>query len=148
MQAKKNIIKLDFYGSITDLYNAADIFIMPSYFEGWSIAATEALYCGLPIIHSKCGSAIELVRFGQNGLMISNPAGEIENCSTEKLNESMGNRVPVNTNELYSAMKEIATNLLYWKERRSLIASSALQIYSKKSMIDSYIKCFEEIVTK
>lgn len=144
LDSKEHIIKLDYYREITDLYNASDIFVMPSYYEGWSIAATEALYCGLPVIHSKCGSALELVKDGENGLMINNPAGDIAVCNAEKLFEYMGNRVPFNTEELVNAMSKLAADLPKWKEKRGMISAAALQEFSREKMIRGYIECFDE----
>ncbi len=146
LDSKKHIIKLEYYESISDLYNAADIFLMPSYFEGWSIAATEALYCGLPIIHSKCGSGIELTENGENGLLISNPAEDIQSCSSENLMESMGTRVPSNTNELVNAMAKMADKLDIWKEKQWRITTRSLKNYSKKRMVECYIECLNHIL--
>lgn len=144
LDSKEHIIKLDYYRKITDLYNASDIFVMPSYFEGWSIAATEALYCGLPIIHSKCGSALELVKDGENGMMIENPIGDITACSVEQLVEYMVNRVPTNTEELLKAMSVMTMNLSEWKGKRGMISATALQDFSREKMIKSYIDCFDQ----
>lgn len=146
LSSKDHIIKLPYYREIADLYYASDIFVMPSYFEGWSIAATEALYCGLPVIHSRCGSAIELTDNGNNGIIISNPAGNISHISAEKLNETMGCRVPENTDELIHAMKSIADNLSVWEKKKASNAAKNLMKYSVKNMIDSYIDCFTQII--
>lgn len=146
LDSKEHVIKLDYYKEIGSLYNAADVFIMLSYFEGWSIAATEALYCGLPIIHSMCGSALELVQDGKNGILVSNPVGDILNCTHDELITAMGNRMPGNTDEVVRAMKCLTDNLEEWRARRSSISSSAIQQFSKDRMIDGYISCFEEIL--
>lgn len=144
LECKDHIIKLEYHRDVAALYNAADVFVMPSYYEGWSIAATEALYCGLPIIHSKCGSAIELVKDGQNGVLIANPAKDILTGSSEKLMQDLGNRVPENTEELFKAMSKMAGELGKWKLKRGLISAEAIQDFSKEKMIDSYITCFDE----
>jgi len=147
LNCKQHIIKLGYHEDIAGLYNASDVFVMPSYFEGWSIAATEALYCGLPIIHSYCGSAIELVDEGKNGIMICNPAGNIEEYESNQLFEKMGNRVPANTVELVSAMKAMTDNKDYWAANRHSIASRSLVKYSKEYMIDKYMDSFCEVIS-
>jgi 2-polyprenyl-3-methyl-5-hydroxy-6-metoxy-1,4-benzoquinol methylase/glycosyltransferase involved in cell wall biosynthesis len=144
LESKDHIIKLNYYQSIADLYNAADVFVMPSYFEGWSIAATEALYCGLPIIHSKCGSAIELVKNGENGILIENPEPDIMNCGKEKLITDMQKRAPENTEELVAAMKNIDSNIYEWRDKRGKISANSLRDFSKCKMIDTYIHSFEK----
>lgn len=144
LDSNKHIIKLDYYQDIADLYNAADVFVMPSYFEGWSIAATEALYSGLPIIHSRCGSAIELIKNGENGILISNPEKDIMSCSKEKLITDMQKRVPENTEELVDAMKKMDCSIDRWREKKGKISSHALADFSKTKMIDKYIECFSD----
>src|SRR5262249_50773029 len=42
-------------------YWMADAFVMPSYWEGWSLALTEAAYSGLPIVATDVGGARELL---------------------------------------------------------------------------------------
>ena len=148
LESKEHIIKLNYYQNIADLYNAADVFVMPSYFEGWSIAATEALYCGLPIIHSKCGSAIELVKNGENGILIENPEKDILTSSKEKLIMDMQKRVPENTEELVFAMKNINDNIDKWREKRGQISFNALRDFSKKKMVTEYLEKFNDIINK
>jgi glycosyltransferase involved in cell wall biosynthesis len=43
------------------LLDAGDAFLLDSFFEGWSVAATEALGAGLPLVLSDVGGAEELV---------------------------------------------------------------------------------------
>ena len=42
-------------------YQMADTFLLPSYWEGWSLALNEALAAGLPIVASDVGAARDLV---------------------------------------------------------------------------------------
>jgi len=55
---------------IPDLLAAMDIFVMPSYSEGLCRALLEAMAAGLPVIASKVGGMLELVRHEENGLLI------------------------------------------------------------------------------
>ena len=143
---KSNIIKLNYHREIGDLYKAADIFIMPSFFEGWSIAATEALYSGLPIIHSMCGSGKELVDNGKNGILISNPAGDITSWTAEQLMEKMNAVDSGNVDEMVEAMTEMTRNLQEWKNQRGEISQRSIMSYSQEKMIDAYIEIFREVV--
>lgn len=47
--------------------NAADIFIMGSYFEGWSTALVEAIACANPCVVTNFSSAHDLIKNGENG---------------------------------------------------------------------------------
>ncbi len=50
------------------LYNLADLFIFPSWYEGFGLPALEAMACGAPVIASDRGSLPEVV--GEGGLTI------------------------------------------------------------------------------
>jgi phosphatidyl-myo-inositol dimannoside synthase len=52
---------------IIDVYRAADVFVLPSYNEGMSVALLEAMASGLPVIVTPTGGTPELVQDGING---------------------------------------------------------------------------------
>jgi glycosyltransferase involved in cell wall biosynthesis len=55
---------------VPDLLNAMDIFVLPSYSEGVSLALLEAMAAGLPVIATAVGGLPEVVTDGENGLLI------------------------------------------------------------------------------
>ena len=56
------------YDSIASYYAAADVFVMPTLEDNWSLVVPEAMACGLPILCSKYnGCWPELVHTGGNG---------------------------------------------------------------------------------
>ena len=55
--------------NVIELMKASDIFVMPSRFEGLSVAMTEAMACGLPIIASDAPGLRTFIIHGQNGLL-------------------------------------------------------------------------------
>jgi len=64
------------------LLTAGDVFVLNSFFEGWPVAATEALAAGLPLVLSEVGGATELVsRDPQFSIMTPNPAGDAAGIS-------------------------------------------------------------------
>ena len=81
------------------ILSASDFFILNSFFEGWSVAATEALLMGLPLIHSDCGSAAELVGQGQNrrGVVVPNPAADPLDLDWPLVAREMAQQMHVNT---------------------------------------------------
>jgi glycosyltransferase involved in cell wall biosynthesis len=52
------------------LFDAADVFVLPSYSEGFSLAILEAMFHGLPVITSRAGGSPDVVRDGDNGLVV------------------------------------------------------------------------------
>ena len=48
---------------------AADVFVNPSYYEGFSIAVVEAMACGLAPVISPVGGIVEYVVAGKNALL-------------------------------------------------------------------------------
>ncbi|MBU4231665.1 MAG: glycosyltransferase family 4 protein [Proteobacteria bacterium] len=55
---------------VPDLLNAMDIFVLPSYSEGLSLALLEAMAAGKPVIATAVGGTPEVVTEGDNGLLI------------------------------------------------------------------------------
>ena len=50
--------------------NAADVFVMGSFTEGWSTTLVEACACGVPCVVTDFSSASEMIANGQNGYVI------------------------------------------------------------------------------
>jgi glycosyltransferase involved in cell wall biosynthesis len=59
-----------------DLYNLADLYVMPSRGEGFGFVFLEAMACGVPVIASKLDGGREAVLDGKLGLLVdpTNPA--------------------------------------------------------------------------
>lgn len=59
---------------------SADIYVGTSLFEGFSLAALEAMSCGLPVIFTKAGGVSDIVLNNENGYLCDFDADEIANC--------------------------------------------------------------------
>jgi glycosyltransferase involved in cell wall biosynthesis len=59
-----------------DLYNLADVYVMPSRGEGFGFVLLEAMACGVPVIASRLDGGREAVRGGALGQLVdpTNPA--------------------------------------------------------------------------
>ncbi len=64
---------LGYYPQIADCYAAADLFVLPSYYDPCSLVVFEALACGLPVITTACNGAGELIEPGREGFVIPSP---------------------------------------------------------------------------
>jgi glycosyltransferase involved in cell wall biosynthesis len=51
-------------------YRSSDALIFPTLCDGWGMVVTEAWSRGLPVITTDCAGAADLLRNGQNGLLI------------------------------------------------------------------------------
>ena len=52
-------------------YNAADVCVLPSYYESFGLAALEAAACGRPVVASKVGGLTTVVKDGETGYLVS-----------------------------------------------------------------------------
>ncbi len=101
-----------FLGGVKDIerfYAAADIFIMPSLFETFGIAAIEALACGLPVIVGRGAGVSSAIEQEKVGKVIDVPAdpeklaelieetamAEKELKSSGKIDQKRGKRIQV-----------------------------------------------------
>lgn len=86
---KENIENVTFLGQRNDVENIlpyADLFILPSFSEGLSIALIEALACGLPVIGSNIAGMKEVIT-PQVGLLINpHKPSSIKNAIDKILN--------------------------------------------------------------
>ncbi|MEO6596285.1 MAG: glycosyltransferase [Planctomycetota bacterium] len=56
-------------GDVAACHAAADVFVLPSYWEGCSLAVWEAIVAGLPLVLADVGAAAEQIRYGRGELV-------------------------------------------------------------------------------
>jgi len=108
------------YEDLPGLYNAAELFVFPSIYEGFGIPALEAMACGIPVITSNSSSLPEIV--GETGVMVD----------------------PYNLEQLAHSMKEVLTDESYKKE----IIKNGLQranLFSWKRCAEETLDVYHEI---
>jgi len=60
--------------TLVDLYNAAEVFVFPSFYEGFGLPLVEAMACGLPVVCSSSSALPEVV----DGAALLFDAGSVE----------------------------------------------------------------------
>ena len=104
--------KINFAGRVSDLklnklYNEADIFVFPSFWEGYGMVVAEAMSAGVPSVASRLPSLDGLVEDGVNGLLFetgdaNDMAGKLE---TLLVNEELLNKLSLAAFEKSKALK-------------------------------------------
>jgi UDP-glucose:(heptosyl)LPS alpha-1,3-glucosyltransferase len=59
-------------------YAAADLFVLPTYYEAWGLVIVEALAMGLPVVTSRLAGAAVAVSEGRAGLLLDDPQDAAE----------------------------------------------------------------------
>ena len=70
---------------INQMYTAADIFCLPSHWEGIANAVVEAMSCGLPVLTSNVCGHPELITSGKNGVLVPPKQPEMVFTELKKL---------------------------------------------------------------
>jgi glycosyltransferase involved in cell wall biosynthesis len=109
-----------------ELLAAADGFALDSFFEGWSLASTEALFSGLPVVLSEVGGAREQIGGDPDrGYLVANPLGDPLAVNWESLAANRY-RSQVNRDELVTAMGHLISRREdYLNNRKKLMTESA-----------------------
>lgn len=94
------VIFTGFVPEIKDYYSAADIYVFPTTYEPFGITTLEAMATGLPVIISREAGSAEVIKEGQEGLLLNNPRDPQE--IAEKIN------ILVNNTDLRTKMRERA----------------------------------------
>ena len=68
--------KIDFVGQVDhdDLplyYNAADVCVVPSYYESFGLVALESMACGTPVVATRVGGLSTIINHGRTGYLKS-----------------------------------------------------------------------------
>jgi D-inositol-3-phosphate glycosyltransferase len=55
-------------------YSAADVLVVPSYYESFGLVALESLACGTPVIATRVGAMDTLIQDGKTGFLVETPS--------------------------------------------------------------------------
>lgn len=86
LNLQKHVILAGYHREVAPFYHAADVFVLPSYWEGWSLSLGEAMANGLACVITNVGSAYEFA--GKKGVkVIEAPFGEITQLNYQNLGD-------------------------------------------------------------
>jgi D-inositol-3-phosphate glycosyltransferase len=57
------------------MYSAADVTVVPSYHESFGMAAVESLACGTPVVATRAGGLMTVIRHGETGYLVPRSPG-------------------------------------------------------------------------
>lgn len=114
------------YENVPEIYRKCDVFVSPTYAEGFSNTILEAMASGLPVVATRAVGVVDCLRDGENGRLV-----EIGNVS-----------------ELKNALREITENF----ELRKNLAASALEecraVYSWEKIGRQIVGIYERVKTE
>jgi glycosyltransferase involved in cell wall biosynthesis len=96
---------LGFRPDVAQLLGAADAFLLPSYWEGWSLAVAEAAVAGLPLVLAEVGAAREQVAIA-GGRLVPPPFTSITELRGDNLGAWVHTVQPQFVSALAAAMRD------------------------------------------
>ncbi|MFH1956611.1 MAG: glycosyltransferase family 4 protein [Patescibacteria group bacterium] len=90
LKLDNNVILEGWTDDLVSYYKTASLFLITSYYEGYSRTAIEALICGCMVVMTDVGVAGELVKNNENGLIIPvNNKIELERAVLKMINDKV-----------------------------------------------------------
>src|SRR3989339_1906771 len=120
----KDVVFLGKQDGLTEILNAADIFLMPSQSESFGLSALEAMACGVPVVSSSVGGLPELNIHNETGYIAE--IGDVER------------------------MSKYAVDLLTNEKKYNIFAKNSLDRavnhFDKALVLPKYIEYYEKIL--
>ncbi len=118
---------IDFVGRVDHdelplYYNAADVCVVPSYYESFGLVALESMACGTPVVASRVGGLPTIVHHGHTGYLKSWRCPEAFANSLEMI---------ISSSDLQESMGAAArrrAELMGWSNVASMIADEYLAL--------------------
>ena len=111
-------------------YSAADLCVVPSYYESFGLVVLESLACGTPVVATKVGGAESVIRHGETGYVVTdnNPCYLADKIA-RLLSTSNGNR------EFVASVRASVTKYSWSNITEAIIAEyrSVLRDFSSKA---------------
>ncbi len=70
LKQEKNVFFIGDVPNMEKYFSASDVFVFPTFYEGFSLATVEAAACGVPVIAAKANGTEDLIDNGKNGFLL------------------------------------------------------------------------------
>ncbi|MGO4440689.1 glycosyltransferase family 4 protein [Rhizobium sp. RAF56] len=128
------------------LLAAADVFVLDSFFEGWSLASMEALGAGVPVLLSDVGGAREQLSGAvSKGMLVDNPLGDPLRVDWRTCYNARFAR-QVNRAQLTAALSAFATSEVELALREE-IREDSLERFSDDACLRAHAQTVYEIAS-
>ena len=127
--------------------NVADIFFLPSRSEGMPVSLLEALSCGIPAITSSVGGIPEIIKDGENGILIPIPLS-LRALPLDNIGRAVRSCLPT---ENISLIVSKITELLESREKREFMGKKAresIKRFDQQEITDKIKKVYKKTLNK
>jgi glycosyltransferase involved in cell wall biosynthesis len=121
---EKNVKFCGFVNNITNYLAATDIFVFPSFQEGFPNSVLEAMACGLPVIATGIGGIVDVIKDEENGLLVE----------------------PGDVNQLADALKRLLSDNDYASALGEKALNTARENYGINVIANRYVELYTELM--
>ena len=93
---------------LATVYNAADVFVIPSMEEAFGQTALESLACGRPVVGSDVGGIPDMVRDGETGLLVERGNAAALATALDQLAQDQDKRAQLGSNGRELVLREFS----------------------------------------
>jgi polysaccharide pyruvyl transferase CsaB len=127
-------------------YGVADVFLLSSLTEGWSLAKTEAMLHGLPLILTDVGGAAEAIQNGDIGILVPAAYENPLQLNASNLAQYCRERSPRNLEALVAAVRTMHANLDEWRQKAKLGREKVLHCYDYEKVADRHCREIDRLL--
>lgn len=124
LDLQKDVLFLGKQDGLTEILNAADLFLMPSQSESFGLSALEAMACGIPVVSSSVGGLPELNIHNETGYIAE--IGDIDRMAKYTV--------------------ELLTNEKRYKSFSRNSRERAVKYFDKNLIVPKYVEYYEKIL--
>lgn len=125
---------------MVDVYNALDAYVVTSRIEGGPVTLLESMACGVPVVTTPVGIALDCIADGVNGLVVPKDDAQATAQAITRLIAS-----PALCSQLGKAGMETASQNLTWEKTLAGIEELYTQVWQSRS-VDSQHRTIQSVI--